>query len=143
MSLRQAYTESMYALDFVSMILSRYSPRQAEISTSPFLKQHIPLGSIGAEVVQTPQVTDVKKEDDNLVCVGWKLQALTKSADALFQSAARLKQEMEEEARYWKQLVAIKNKGWAVCRMPRERHTLGVRFGFVEGTTMSSATQTW
>jgi mediator of RNA polymerase II transcription subunit 17 len=40
---------------------------------------------------------------------------------------------MDDEAQYWKKAFALKEKGWTVMRMPRERHTLGVKFGFSEG----------
>ena len=125
--------ESAYALDFVSLLLSKHAPKQAEISISPFLKQNVPMGSIGTEVVQVPQVTDTKIQDDKLVCTGWKLQSLNATADSLLNSATRLEQEMEREAKYWEEVLTIKEKGWSVCRLPREKHTLGVRYGFAEG----------
>ena len=39
---------------------------------------------------------------------------------------------MNLEARYWEDVLAVKQKGWSVCRYPRERQTLGVRYGFLE-----------
>ena len=131
----QAQTECAYALDFVSLILSKHTPRQAEIAMSLVLKQSVPMGSLGAEMTQLPQKSPLQRQDDQLVSTGWKLQSLNATADSLLRSATRLEREMEEEAKYWEQVLAIKEKGWSICRLPRERHTLGVRYGFAEGTS--------
>ncbi|MCJ1243313.1 RNA polymerase II mediator complex subunit [Trapelia coarctata] len=128
----QALTESSYGLDFVSLVLSKHTPRQAEITISPFLKQHVPMGSIGAEVTQLPQESDQKRDDDSLTAVGWKMQSLNAAADSLLRSATRLEKEMGEEAKHWEKVLAIQQKGWSITRLPRERHTLGVRYGFAE-----------
>jgi len=131
---RQALTESSYGLDFVSLVLSKHTPRQAEITISPFLKQHVPMGSIGAEVTQLPQESDKRRDDDSLTAMGWKMQSLTAAADFLLRSATRLEKEMGEEAKHWEKVLAIQQKGWSITRLPRERHMLGVRYGFAEGT---------
>ncbi|KAL9125354.1 MAG: hypothetical protein Q9175_008090, partial [Cornicularia normoerica] len=39
---------------------------------------------------------------------------------------------MGREANYWDQVLAVKEKGWSLSRLPRENHTLGVRYGFAE-----------
>lgn len=55
------------------------------------------------------------------------------AADSLLKSATRLEQEMERETTYWEKILAVKEQGWSVCRLPREKHTLGVKYGFSEG----------
>lgn len=125
--------EAYYALDFVSLLLSKHTPRQAELSMSQHLKQHVLLGTLGAEKVQAQQESPEVVKDQELVCKGWKLQSLSTAADALIQSATRLETEIEQETRYWEEILAIDKKRWSLCRLPRERHTLGVRFGFLEG----------
>ena len=100
---------------------------------SAYLKQHVPRGSLGAERVQAPAESPADGKDRELVQMGWKLQSLNSAADSLIESATRLGTEMEQEGRYWEEVLAIDRKKWSLCRMPRERHTLGVRFGFLEG----------
>ena len=100
---------------------------------SAYLKQHVPRGSLGAERVQAPAEAPVEKNDRELVQMGWKLQSLNSAADSLIESATRLGTEMEQESWYWEEVLAIDRKKWSLCRMPRERHTLGVQFGFMEG----------
>ena len=130
---RMAQMECGNALEFVSLLLSKHTPVQAQLTMSSFLKQHVPVGSLGAEVMQTPQVSDEEKRDDELISIGWKMQSLNNTADSLLMSATRLEQEMDLEAKYWEQVLAIKEEGWSLCRLPREKHTLAVRYGFAEG----------
>ncbi|KAI9757308.1 MAG: IMP 5'-nucleotidase [Chaenotheca gracillima] len=130
--LRQANNDAMMALDFISLLLSKDTPRVAEISMSPYLKQQVPLGSLGAERIQLPVVSEEVKKDRNDVVRGWKLEALNSSADMILSSANRLEKEIEQETKYWEQVLAISKRGWSICRQPREKHTLGVRFGFRE-----------
>lgn len=125
--------ESAHALDFISLLLSKHTPRQAEITLSPYLKQNLPMGSLGAEVLQVPQKSDGERAQDEKIPLGWKLNALASTAESLFKSASRLEQEIERETRYWAQVLAVKEQGWPICRLPREKHTLGVRYGFAEG----------
>ena len=91
------------------------------------------MGSLGAEVVQSPQQSETDKRHDELVSSGWKLRSLSSTADTLLASASRLAEEIERETIYWAQVLAIKEQGWSLSRLPRENHTLCVRYGFAEG----------
>ena len=126
--------ETLYALDFVSLILSKDTPRQAELSMSQHLKQAVPFESLGVTVTQPLQPSGKDQRDEELVSQGWKLQGLNSAADSLLRSAARLEKELDHETKYWEQILAVKEQGWSICRLPRERHTLGVRYGFAEGS---------
>ena len=129
---RQAYNESAQALDFVSLLLSKHAPTAAQTTLSPFLQQTLPLGSLGGEVVQAPQVSELEKHNQEMVSIGWRMQSLNGAAESLLKSAARLEDEMSRETAYWDQVLAVKEKGWSLSRLPREKHTLGVRYGFAE-----------
>lgn len=102
---------------------------------SPDLRKLVPLGSIGGEVVQTPVVPQAEQHNENMTVIGWRMQSLNGAVDSLLYSATRLEEEMGKEARYWEQVLAVKEKGWSLHRLPREKHTLGVRYGFAEGWT--------
>ncbi|KAL8928990.1 MAG: hypothetical protein Q9208_001433 [Pyrenodesmia sp. 3 TL-2023] len=129
-----AYAASSYALDFISLLLSKYDSKAAEATISPHVKGAVPLGSLGAERMQEPSRSEAQEHTEELVGLEWRLQSLTRSADSLLSSASRLQQEMEHETAYWQEILSAKEKGWSVCRIPGEAHTLGVRFGFAEGT---------
>lgn len=125
----------MFALDFVSLLISKDQPNQASLSISPFLREHVGMGTLGADKVQTSKVTEAQREDNKRIAKGWKIQNLNKTADSILASATRLEKEIELETAYWKQVLTISENGWAICRLPTEKHTLGVRFGFSEGRT--------
>ena len=83
--------------------------------------------------MQSPQQTDAQEHSERLVSVGWKMQSLNSVADSLLNSATRLENEMERETKYWEKVLAVKEHGWSICRLPKEKHTLGVKYGFNEG----------
>ena len=119
----------------MSLLLSKYSPNQSQATLSTFLKQNLPLGSLGGEVIHAPQVSELEKRNAKLASIGWRMKSLNSAADSLLRSASRLEEEVGKETRYWSQVLAVKEKGWSLSRLPREKHTLGVRYGFAEGET--------
>jgi mediator of RNA polymerase II transcription subunit 17 len=132
----------MYALDFISLLLSKDQPVQASSTISPDLRNMISMGTLGADKLHTPRIRDAEKQDNKRVAKGWKIQNLNKAVDSILASAGRLEKEIERETKYWEQILAVSDAGWSLCRMPNERHILGVRFGFSEGNcflTRSSA----
>ncbi|KMP07084.1 hypothetical protein CIRG_06765 [Coccidioides immitis RMSCC 2394] len=129
-----AHMEATYALEFVSLLLSKHAPRQAETSMSPLLKQKVPLGSLGADHIKPPEQSETQKRDVDAVSRGWKLESFDAAANKLLQSAQRLEEDIAAETKYWSEVLKIKEKGWKVCRLPQERQTLGVHFGFLEST---------
>lgn len=126
--------ETMFALDFVSLLLSKHAPRQAETSMSAFLKQVAPVGSLNADIINPPPKPETAVSDTKSVSRGWRLQSFNAAANKLLKAASRLEEEVASETKYWGEVLAVKDKGWKVCRMPRERQTLGVQYGFLEGT---------
>lgn len=125
--------ETMFALDFVSLLLSKHAPRQSENSMSAFLKQVAPVGSLNSEVVHSPPKSESATKDVSTVSRGWRIQNFNAAANKLLNAASRLEGEIESETRYWTEVLAVKDKGWKVCRLPRERQALGVQYGFLEG----------
>lgn len=120
------------ALDFVSLLLSKDLPRQAELTMSPFLKQTVKPGTLGTDMWQNIEPDREREETDALLTKGWKLQSLQQSADSLLAAASRLENNVRKETEYWNEVLSVSERGWSVCRMPRERHNLGVRYGFSE-----------
>lgn len=134
---RQAHMEASFALDFVSLLLSKHQPRQAETSMSPFLKSAAPLGSLNSEVVNPPPRPDSTLKDIKSVARGWRLQNFNSAANKLLNAGSRLETEVNSETKYWNEVLAVKEKGWKICRLPRESQALGVQYGFLEGKTNS------
>ncbi|KAL4912649.1 subunit 17 of mediator complex-domain-containing protein [Aspergillus aurantiobrunneus] len=130
----QAQMEAAFALDFVSLLLSKHNTRQSETSMSPFLKTAVPLGSLNAEVVNPPPRPDSSLNDIKSVSRGWRLQNFNSAASKLLNAGSRLEAEANAETKYWNEVLAVKEKGWKVCRLPREGRALGVQYGFLEAT---------
>ncbi|KAL3443781.1 RNA polymerase II mediator complex component SRB4 [Aspergillus insuetus] len=130
----QAHMEASFALDFVSLLLSKQNPRQAETSMSPFLKTAAPLGSLNSEIINPPPRPDTALKDIKSVSRGWRLQNFNSAASKLLNAGTRLDTEVDAEKYYWDQVLAIKEKGWKVCRLPRDGQALGVQYGFLEAT---------
>lgn len=107
---------------------------------SPFLKEAVPLGTLAATRTQGKGVHDKRKEEDLQVARGWKVESLNSTVNSLLESATRLEKDIESETRYWEQVLAVNEKGWAVCKLPQEPNTLGVRFGFSEGQSRNQST---
>lgn len=99
---------------------------------SPYLKEHLPIGCLGAETIQAPQETESERHDRELVAIGWRMQSLSNAADSLLSSATSLEDEIKRETIYWDQVLSVKDEGWSLCRLPRGKHTLAVRYGFAE-----------
>ncbi|KAL8669851.1 MAG: hypothetical protein Q9168_005580 [Polycauliona sp. 1 TL-2023] len=127
----EAYNTSSQALDLVSLLLTTHTPKVAETTISPYVKQIIPFGSLGAELMQATK-EEPEETSHDLVGLGWRMRSLTRSADSLLTSATRLEQEMERETTYWQQVLEVKEAGWPISRLPGDKQTMGVRFGFAE-----------
>lgn len=92
------------------------------------------------------RVTPVIRQSNKQAARGWKGKALNSTVDALLGAAERLRGEVETETIYWGQVMGLmgeekkaepemkKSASWAVCRVPGERGTLGVRFGSSEAS---------
>ncbi|ESZ89615.1 hypothetical protein SBOR_9999 [Sclerotinia borealis F-4128] len=130
--IEHAHNAAMISLDFISLLLSKDAPVQASTSISPSLRELAGMGTLGADKTVQSRITDVQKQENKRIAKGWKASNLNKTVDSILASATRLEKEIDAETKYWEQVLAVSESGWAVCRLPQEKHTLGVRYGFVE-----------
>lgn len=105
------------------------------------LKGLIGTGTIGMDKLNAARISNVTREGNKKAARGWKIQSLNKSVDSVLAAAERLKAEVEHETIFWGQVLAISDNRWAICRLPYDRHTLGVRFGSSEGMCPLLTTQ--
>ena len=101
---------------------------------SPFLKENIPTATLDTQKTKASGPSAADKAKLDLVSKGWRLETFSSSAERLFEASSRLHKEATRESKYWDQVSQIKAEGWAVSRLPQEKHTLAVRFGFSEAT---------
>ncbi|KAI1460118.1 subunit 17 of mediator complex-domain-containing protein [Annulohypoxylon moriforme] len=137
-NLEFAHQSAMLGLDFISLLCSKNKLKEPEkrdeamASLSPTLRELVPIGSLGAAKVNASNITEPRKQDDLAVATGWRLMGINNMVDSVVAAAEKLEKEMELEAKYWADILAVSENGWAVCALPQEPHTLGVRFGFAE-----------
>ena len=128
----EARNQAAMCLDLLSFQLKKEGPPEASQTLSPFIKQNFPQGSLGLTRSKPVAKSEKQRKDDQLITLGWSVENLQKSANALSKAARSLKEEVERENRYWHGLSEVKKRGWSICRMPGQRHVVGVRFGFLE-----------
>lgn len=124
---------ALLTLDSMSLLLSKQNPTQAGMTLSQQLRDMVGIGTLGADRLHDSNVTPAKTKDQEAVAMGWTIMEINKTRDSAEEAAAFLDKEIAAESKYWEDIVSVKKAGWSVCKVPQERHTLGVRFGFSEG----------
>ncbi|KJZ72564.1 hypothetical protein HIM_08088 [Hirsutella minnesotensis 3608] len=125
---------AMLTLDSLSLLLSKQNPTTASLTLSQQLREMVGIGTLGADRLDEPNTIEAKTRDLEQVATGWTLLEINKTRDAAEEASALLDREVEIESKYWEDVMAVKKAGWSMCRVPQERHTLGVRFGFSEAS---------
>lgn len=87
---------------------------------------------MGADKLHEPTTTTAWTKNQAEIAKGRTVMEINKTRDAAEAAAAYLRKEVEAEGKYWQDVVQVRKAGWSLCKMPSERHTLGVRFGFSE-----------
>ncbi|KAI5464048.1 subunit 17 of mediator complex-domain-containing protein [Mariannaea sp. PMI_226] len=123
---------ALLTLDFLSLLLSKQNPTQAGVTLSQGLREMVGIGTMGADKLDDSNVTQEKVQDHEDIAIGWTLMEINKARDAAEAAKSFLEREMAAEGKHWEGIVAVQKSGWSISRVPQERHTLGVRFGFSE-----------
>lgn len=127
----------MLTLDSLSLLLSKQSPTQAGLTLSQQLRDMVGIGTLGADKLDEAVTNASKVKDNEEVATGWTLMEINKTRDAAEQAGSFLEREVDAESKYWEDIMAVKRSGWSICRVPHQRHTLGVKFGFSEGSLLA------
>ncbi|KAI5300021.1 hypothetical protein KEM56_002807, partial [Ascosphaera pollenicola] len=135
----QAYDEVIVALDFVSLILAKFSSspavRQADSTISAFRRGKFPIGSIDvdyASLLPEDEHTRKTAQEISVVSQGWKSASFAAASKKLRSAAARIDKETEAENAYWKEILRIKMSGWQVMRNPIDKRVLAVQCASLE-----------
>ena len=123
----------MLTLDSLSLLISKQNPTQAGLTLSQQLRDMVGIGTLGSDKLDDTNVTSEKIKEQEEVAVGWTLMEINRTRDSAEEATTFLESEMEAEGKYWEDVLAVKKAGWSICKVPQERHTMGVRFGFSEG----------
>lgn len=128
----------MVTLDTISLLLSKENPNQAGSTLSKLARDSVGIGTLGASVVGHSFDIQEKRQENTLIATGARLLDVNRTADTLVASAKRLQDEISVESKYWAEVLAVSDAGWSLTRLPYERRTLGVQFGFAEGPSSTS-----
>lgn len=130
-AIHQTHQTSMFALDFVSLLLSKENPGLAVTTLSPGLRDLVGIGTLGATMLDAPTpMTQSRVSDHKMVAIGKRLMDLNKAADTALATSKRLQREISLETKYWSEVLGVGDAGWQTFRLPHEPQTLGVKFGF-------------
>ncbi|KAI9663335.1 MAG: RNA polymerase II mediator complex subunit [Alyxoria varia] len=127
-----AMNEVMTLQDFVSFLLKKDGPPQAQRTISPALQQMLPVGLLDFDMWPQKKKTEAQEAHDKMVATGWNLKTLDGAADRLLDRASSLEKQIDKENKYWDEILSVREKGWPVRRHPKDIHAVGVNFGFVE-----------
>lgn len=126
----------MIALDLVSFLLKKDAPRQAELTMSPLLKADFPQGTLGFDKLPASEPGPDQVVESGLTASGWSMKSLDQAANSLLEVANNLEGEVGRETRYWEDVLSVRAKKWSLCRVPRQKTMIGVRYGFSEGQSI-------
>ena len=122
----------MLTLDSLSLLLSKQNPTTASATLSQELRDMVGIGTIGVDKLhETLKSTEMKKNQEN-VAMGWTLMEINKIKEASEEASKFLQKEMDLENTYWEDVIKVQESGWSICKMPQDRSSLAVRFGFSE-----------
>lgn len=121
-------------MDFLSLLLSKHNPTQATLTLSKQTRDLLGIGTLMSDRLEEKSTDEAKVKEQETVSQGWTLLEVNKTRDAAQEACAFLQQEVEAESKYWEDVAGVQGSGWAICKMPREAHSLGVRFGFSESS---------
>ncbi|KAI6782565.1 Mediator of RNA polymerase II transcription subunit-like protein [Emericellopsis cladophorae] len=119
-------------LNTVSLLLSKQNPTTASLTLNKQLRETVGIGTLGADRLERPKDDLTKAEDQRRIAVGWTLMDIDNTRNSAEAACAFLQKEVDAENKYWEDVAGVQGSGWSICRMPQERTTLGVRFGFSE-----------
>ena len=126
-----AHNEALLALDYISLLSTLHTPDAAAATMSPHLRAAVPTASLAYDKIPLkPTPADLATTTG--IARAWKSTALTTAATRLRAASSHLGTQVKKEATYWSHVLAIKDAGWVITRMPTERGVLGVEYGFVE-----------
>lgn len=151
---RAALQSGLIAVDFVSLLLSKDRPTQALHTLSPIVRDKAGIGTLSAGRIanaaqaaralqsqkgsvatnldETTKFNAQRLIEHKTECVGWQLLAMDRACEVLKVGRKRLRAEMRREEKYWTEVLAVRDKGWTLSRMPGQRRVLRVKFGFSE-----------
>ncbi|KAK4673778.1 RNA polymerase II mediator complex subunit [Podospora pseudopauciseta] len=127
-----ALATSNWALDFLSLLISREMPTQATSTLSQETRATVGLGTLGATMLAAPTALAQSRETEmRMTAIGQRYLALDNCISMAKPAQSRLEHQIEAEEKYWAEVSTVKEAGFRVARMAQEPQTMCVSFGFL------------
>lgn len=124
-----AINESSLLLELISLLLSGPKPKQGSMTMSPYLKQHLPMGSVNSDKVSIKQILNNDTIKNYLVKMAWKLQTLENIKEYNQYNFNKLNEQMFIENKYWSIIADSKLSQKGKLIKNYNNNTLGVKYG--------------
>lgn len=124
-----AINESSLLLELVSLLLAGPKPKQGLMTMSPYLKQHLPAGSVNSDKISIKQMLNNDTVKNYLTKLAWKLQTLANIEEYNEYNFKKLNEQMLIENKYWSIIAdsGLFKKGALIKNY--SNNTLGVKYG--------------
>ncbi|KAK0671214.1 putative mediator of RNA polymerase II transcription subunit 17 [Cercophora samala] len=127
-----ALATSNWALDFLSLLISREMPTQATSTLSPETRATVGLGTLGATMLAAPTALARSRETETrMTAIGQRYLSLESCIKMAQPAQSRLEHQIQAEEKYWSEVSTVKEAGFRVARMAQEPQTMCVSFGFL------------
>lgn len=127
-----ALATSNWALDFLSLLISREMPTQATSTLSQETRATVGLGTLGATMLAAPTALAQSRETEmRMTAIGQRYLALDNCISMAKPAQSRLEHQIQAEEKYWAEVSTVKEAGFRVARMAQEPQTMCVSFGFL------------
>ena len=101
---------------------------------SPSLKQFIPVGTLGFDIVRKPESDRSQELDDKAISTGWTIKGISSVSDRLRNVGREFGASVQREQLYWEEILSLKEDGWNVMRVPNQPSMHRIHFASLEGT---------
>lgn len=124
-----AINESSLLLELVSLLLTGPKPKQGLMTMSPYLKQHLPAGSVNSDKISIKQMLNNDTVKNYLTKMAWKLQTMANIEEYNEYNFKKLNEQMLTENKYWSIIAdsGLFQKGALIKNY--SNNTLGVKYG--------------
>lgn len=127
-----ALATSNWALDFLSLLISREMPTQATSTLSQETRATVGLGTLGATMLAAPTALAQSRETEmRMTAIGQRYLALDNCISMAKPAQSRLEHQIQAEEKYWAEVSTVKEAGFRVARMAQEPQSMCVSFGFL------------
>lgn len=128
-----ALNEALSVLDAISLTASGHSAT-AQATMSPALKQMVPIGAFRPKLTEPAELTTRAKKRLNDLSLVSKSQNFQTASEKFAGAFQRLQTQAQNQSKYWEEIASLRNAGWQVSRLPRDKKAIVVHIGAADAS---------